>query len=125
GPALTLAAGTRQFKLEPLFTSIGQSQIAPLATAAAPAWHVLTPADPLEAHPWDVCHQLVHEGFGIAGAPPPEFAEPDLQQQWLVAPPANLAMTMASTCSSVNAQDANFPRMPDDLWFHDSAHGQF
>jgi hypothetical protein len=124
GPSLTLAAGTSQFKLEPLFTSIGQT--GSLAATAEPSWHVLTSSYPIgETYAWDMCHQLVHEGFGIAGAPPPEFAEPDLQQQWLVAPPANLAMALASTCASVNAQDPNFPRQPDDLWFHDSAHGQF
>jgi hypothetical protein len=123
GPSLTLAAGTSQFKLEPLFTSIGQT--GSLAATAEPSWHVLTSSYPIgETYAWDMCHQLVHEGFGIAGAPPPEFAEPDLQQQWLVAPPANLAMALASTCASVNAQDPNFPRQPDDLWFHDSAHGQ-
>jgi len=126
GPALTLAAGTSQFTLEPLFTSIGQSPAGALAATTAPAWHVLTPSDSVgETHPWDVCHQLVHDGFGIAGAPAPEFAEPDLQQQWLVAPPANLAQALANTCASINPQDANFPRQPDDLWFHDSAHGQF
>ena len=88
GPALTLAAGTRQFKLEPLFTSIGQSPGGALAATVAPAWHILTPPEPAgETHPWDACHQLVHDGFGIAGAPAPEFAEPDIQQQWFVAHP--------------------------------------
>src|SRR5712692_7804277 len=107
GPALTLAAGTSQFKLEPLFTSIGQGQTASLAAAAAPAWHVLTPSDSVgETHPWDVCHQLVHDGFGIAGAPVPEFAEPDLQQQWLVAPPAHLAQAVTITHALASTRDS-------------------
>ncbi|MCA1647522.1 MAG: S8 family serine peptidase [Chloroflexi bacterium] len=32
---------------------------------------------------------------------------------------------LATTCSSVNPQDAHFPRQSDDLWFHDGDHGQF
>jgi hypothetical protein len=126
GPALAVAAGPSQFKLEPLFTSIGQSQIGTLAATTAPTWHILTPPEPADdTHPWDRCHQLLQEGFGIAGVPAPEFAEPDIQQQWLVAPPATLAVALASTCSSINIQDTNFPVQPDNLWFHDSAHGQF
>src|SRR5438874_3577311 len=126
GPALALAAGPNQFKLEPLFTSIGQSPGGALAATVAPAWHILTPPEPAgETHPWDACHQLVHDGFGIAGAPAPEFAEPDIQQQWFVAPPATLAQALANTCATINQQDSNFPVQPENLWFHDNAHGQF
>jgi hypothetical protein len=125
GPTLALAAGPTQFKLEPLFTSIDQSPTGSLAATAAPAWHVLTPADPVSEHPWDAAHQLVQGGFGIAGAPAPEFAEPDIQQQWFVAPPATLAQALASTCTTINPQDTNFPVLSDNFWFHDSAHGQF
>src|SRR5712664_3620722 len=93
GPALAVAAGTSQFNLEPLFTSIGQGQAGALAATTAPTWHILTPAAPAdEAHPWDMCHQLLQDGLGIAGLPAPEFAEPDIQQQWFVAPPAPLTL---------------------------------
>jgi hypothetical protein len=124
-PSLRLDAGTIQFSLEPLFKSIGQT--GPLAAAAgAPAWHLLTSTEPIgDAHPWDVCHQLVHDGFGSTGAAAPQFAEPDLQQQWFVGPPATVALALASTCSAINPQDVNFPLGADALWFHDSAHGQF
>src|SRR6266496_3181606 len=122
-PALALAAGPNQFKLEPLFSSIGQGPPEALAATAAPAWHILTPPEPVgETHPWDACHQLVHDGLGIAGAPAPEFAEPDIPQQWFAAPPATLAHALASTCATINQQDTNFPVQPDNLWFHDNAH---
>jgi hypothetical protein len=124
GPSLRLDAGAIHFTLEPLFKSIGQT--GPFGATGAPAWHVLTPADPVgDTHPWDVCHKLIQEGFGISGAPAPEFAEPDIQQQWLLGHPAQMALGLASMSATGNPQDPNFPVEPDPLWFHDGAHGQF
>ena len=62
--------------------------------ARAIGWHVLTPS-PSPGHaedwgvtnPWEMCHELVRGGLGVAGGPQVEFAEPDLQQQWLVGRP--------------------------------------
>lgn len=123
-PSIKLDAGTIQFDLEPLFTSIGQTGA--LAAVGAPTWHVLTPAAPVgDAHAWDVCHHLMQEGFGIGGAGAVEFAEPDLVQQWLVGPPAALALQLTSPCAANNPQDPNFPMQPDPLWFQDAAHAQF
>jgi hypothetical protein len=57
-------------------------------------WHALTPApspglaeDWGTTNAWDMCHELVSGGLGVDGGSQVEFAEPDLQQQWLVGRP--------------------------------------
>src|ERR1700722_14956250 len=91
-----------RFVAEPLFKSIGTAQTR-RAVAPAPSWHVLKStaeagaANASEvANPWDICHQLLSDGLGIAGSDPIEFAEPDLQQQWLVGRPGAIAVGLAA-----------------------------
>jgi hypothetical protein len=53
------------------------------------------------ADAWERCHQLRREGMGVA--PPPEFAEPDLEQQWLMPQPTPADVGLAaneSPCAS-------------------------
>src|SRR6266581_8323261 len=84
---LAFGATAVPFEVEPLFKSIG-SQPA-LGAAADDVWYVLKPTTPVEGqNPWDVCHSLLQQGFGVAGVAPPKFAEPDLEQRWITGSPA-------------------------------------
>jgi hypothetical protein len=122
--SLQLAAGSVEFQIEPLFTSIGVGS--QLGATAMPVWHVLTPAQPLDRiQAWNVCHELVRTGLGLDGGPAVEFAEPDLVQQWLPNDPGAVALAAASTCADSKPPDARFPLGSDPLWFHDDAHAEF
>ena len=120
---LPLATSSESFTAEPLFTSIGTP--AELGAAAGISWHVLTPPPSLAGqNPWDLCHQLMQGGLGLAGAPAMSFAEPDLQQQWIVGDEKEVGLALES-CSA-DPQDAkNFPAIPaNNYWFRDPDHGQ-
>src|SRR5437016_2140811 len=96
---LTLGAAAVAFTVAPLFKSIGPPPPAALGAATADVWHVLTPPAALaEENAWDLCHSLLQQGFGIAGAPAPRFAEPDLAQRWIAGRDADAGMTLAQTC---------------------------
>lgn len=117
------AGGGGGFTVEPLFESIGQ---AVQGIAAPSTWHILTPALGLEqASSWDLCHQLMTQAFGIDGTPPPEFAEPDFQQQWVVDDDMGSALALVGACSEQRVQDSRFPTKVDPFWFRDTAHAQF
>src|SRR5581483_6205529 len=119
---LALGATTLDLRAEPLFRSIGQAGPAAVAPAV---WHVVTPAIALdEANPWDLCHQLMVGGLGVAGVAP-EFAEPDFEQQWITGRPAESAFALAAPCAEPAPQNPQFPGDPDLLWFHDADHAQF
>lgn len=121
---LAFGAATLEFTVSPLFESIG-TQPAP-GVAAPDVWQVLTAPQALaEENPWDLCHSLMQQGFGIAGAGAPSFAEPDLEQRWIVGPDAELGLTLAQSCDEADPQNANYPRLGDDYWFRDTAHSQF
>ena len=113
------------FTLTPLFKSIAP----PKTVGPTPVniWHILTaPADFGEENAWDVCHSLLRQGLGVAGAPAPEFAEPDLEQQWITGGDAELGMALSRSCDSVNSQREDFPLDADNpYWFRDSGHSQF
>jgi hypothetical protein len=113
------------FTATPLFSSI---QPAPALGVAAPAtWHILEPAMALDGvNPWDVCHSLVTQSFGIGGQAI-EFAEPDFQQEWTSGSMAEQALAMTAPCEA-EPQDTGpggFPGNPDPWWYQDDAHGQF
>jgi hypothetical protein len=79
---LDIGAAPVNFTVTRLFDSIGKRQA--LGAAAAGAWQVLTPLQELSyENAWDVCHSLMQQGFGVAGAASPTFAEPDLTQTWI------------------------------------------
>ena len=93
---LSLGATSVHFSSTPLFESIGRAE----AFGAAPVarWHVLTlPLALDEANPWDACHALLRQGFGVAGTEAPEFAEPDLPQKWLAGDEADLPMMLGAS----------------------------
>ena len=89
-------------------------------------WQVLTPPpDFAEAAAWDVCHSLLEQGFGVAGAQAPVFAEPDLEQQWITGRNVDLGIALARSCAEVGKPSPDFPSLPDPYWFRGSTHSQF
>src|SRR6516164_721342 len=122
---LSFGATPVTFTVTPLFKSIAPRKAAG-ATAAA-TWQILTPPPGFaEANAWDVCHSLLQQGFGVAGVPAPEFAEPDLEQQWITGNDSELGMALSRSCDSVNSQREEFPRIADNpYWFRDRGHSQF
>lgn len=112
------------FAATPLFKSIEGE--AGLGAAAASRWYVLTaPPQFSEPNPWDVCHQILSQGMGVAGAGAPEFAEPDLGQQWKIGDDGEQGLALQATCEQAEGQDPRFPLGPDPLWFRDPAFSQF
>jgi hypothetical protein len=114
------------FTATPLFTSIPPAQ--PMGVAAPATWHILEPAIALDAaNPWDVCHSLVTQQFGIGGDQAIEFAEPDLQQEsWYPGSVAEQALAMTSACAAAPQNIRGFPGDPaDPWWYQDDTHGQF
>jgi hypothetical protein len=131
GARLQMDDAKFRFSAAPLFKSIGVKRA---RTAAAPAatWQILTPiadqglADPAEVgNPWDLCHHLLENGLGVPGGDTVEFAEPDLQQRWLVGRPGALAVALAAAGSGPDPQNPDYPTLPDDFWYRDQKHGQW
>jgi len=117
------AAGV-DFVAAPLFQSIKPPSA--LGAAAVQTWHVLTPPPQFAAqNPWDLCHTLMREGFGVAGAPAPTFAEPDFEQRWITGSETQLGMTLTKSCDHFDEQNPDFPRNANDYWFRDVSHSQF
>jgi Subtilase family len=121
---LSFGAAPVTFTVAPLFKSIGQQ---PLPGAVADdVWQILTPqAEIAGENIWDVCHALLQQGFGVAGASIPSFAEPDLEQHWINGNPSDLGQSLVQSCDSTDSQSADFPRGNNNYWFRDSGHSQF
>src|SRR5689334_18900024 len=81
-----LAAQAAGQALEPLFASVGQHGEA-IGAAAGAQWSRLAFEPQGAGAAWDRCHAMSRDGLGIAGAPGVVFAEPDLAQTWVFAPP--------------------------------------
>ena len=120
--------GTVPFKLEPLNLRMPES--AGMGAAAPSQWHLMdVPGDVGESELWDLCHQLQNKGFGIAGGPAVEFAEPDLQQQWTFDSPDRLAAqgfaaTSGDSCTAPALPDSRYPSPSpfDWRWYQDPNH---
>lgn len=127
GAASFAVSGARvAFSATPLFSSIEPT---PALGVAAPAtWHILEPAMALDAgNPWDVCHSLVTQSFGIGGDQAIEFAEPDLQREWYSGSVAEQALAMTAPCEATpqDTGPGGFPGDANAWWYQDDAHGQF
>jgi hypothetical protein len=121
---LTFGAATVAFTAEPLFRSIGSHGV--LGAAAGDTWYVLEAKDAVDSlNPWDVCHSLMAQGFGVAGAAAPKFAEPDIEQKWITGSPAEAGQALARSCDVRDPQNPAFPVNSDDYWFRDASHAQF
>src|SRR6478672_4728913 len=120
--------GKVPFTLHPLFP--GPRRSGAMGAAPASEWHLTDiPTDVDESDLWDLCHQLQTKGFGIAGGPSVEFAEPDLEQQWIVDSPDRLAAKAFSasagdTCRNPIPWDPRYPAPSpfDWRWFQDPNH---
>ena len=122
---LTFGAAAVSFEVEPLFKSIG-SQSA-FGAAADDVWYVLKPKEAVDdqKNPWDVCHQLMKDGFGIAGPAAPKFAEPDIEQKWITGSPSEAGQSLVQSCADHDPQNPAFPVNGDNYWFRDATHSQF
>lgn len=121
---LTFGATAVPFEVEPLFKSIG-SQSA-LGAVADDVWYVLKPTAAADTkNPWDLCHALMQQGFGIAGAAPPKFAEPDIEQKWITGSPSEAGQSLVQSCADHDPQNPAFPANSDNYWFRDDTHSQF
>src|SRR5574338_555846 len=118
---LSVAGHGAVFIARPLFTSIAPPGA---GLAAASIWHIVEAPIALDvSNPWDVCHAMVTQGLGLADGARPEFAEPDLQQQWLSRPQEDRELALSATCKATK-QDSDFPRDADNLWFQNDPHIQ-
>jgi hypothetical protein len=124
---LQFGAAPVSFTVEPLFKSIGRPPaLGAAAAAAADVWHILTPPPGFaEQNSWDICHALLRQGFGVAGAPAPTFAEPDLQQQWITGNASDIGQSLVQSCERADPQSSDFPQNSNNYWFRDSGHSQF
>src|SRR5262249_8142344 len=105
---LNFGAPPLTFTVTPLFQSIAPLEA--LGATTANPWQILPPPPSFaEANAWDVCHSLLQQGFGVAGVPAPEFAEPDLEQQWITGNDPELGMALSRSCDGVNPQRQEFP----------------
>src|SRR5579863_3335804 len=84
------ALGGTAFVLKPLFPE--EHGRASLALQPEAQWHIAEVREPgSEEDAWDLCHKLHRGGFGMAGAPAVEFAEPDIVQEWKADSPDRVA----------------------------------
>ncbi|MBV9998456.1 MAG: hypothetical protein JO015_04995 [Verrucomicrobia bacterium] len=119
-----LGPSSVNFKAEPLFRSIGQEG-ALGAAAADKTWYAFEPSVPVDQpNLWNLCHSRVQNGLGVADGAI-EFAEPDLQQQWIVGEEAGLGIAMARTCAVAQDQNQHYPTAPDPFGVRDADHSQF
>ncbi|MBS0476236.1 MAG: peptidase S8, partial [Proteobacteria bacterium] len=124
--SLSLAGQAAVLRARPLFGSITEPRVASLA--ARSIWHIVEAPVALDAgNPWDVCHSMVTQGLGLAGGVRPEFAEPDLQQRWISAPPNDREQALVASCAADGQKTGpdGFPGALDNFWYQDDAHGQF
>jgi len=122
---LSFGAAPVEFKATRLFESIDAQPA--LGAAAGEVWHVLTP--PLgfaETNGWDICHSLMRDGFGVAGAPAPAFAEPDIEQRWITGKSTEGGQSLVQPCGAPDPQSPDFPRdIGNNYWFRAASHSQF
>jgi hypothetical protein len=78
------------------------------------------PDDGAPGHSWDKCHDLVRRGFGIAGAAAAEFAEPDLEQQWVYTDENRQAMGLVNACAAPEPQNPRYPTAPGEFWMQNA-----
>jgi hypothetical protein len=124
---VAFALGKQQVTLRPLLTPKPEG---PMGAAAPARWHVTEQVTGDDAASlWEQCHQLRTGGFGIAGAPAVEFAEPDFEQQWPVdSTGRNAARAFAAgagaLCQAPTPPNGDFP-LPSSFdwrWYQDDAH---
>src|SRR6476646_1692181 len=122
--SLSFGAAPVEIEVKRLFESIDAQPA--FGAAAGEVWHVLTPKSGFdEANGWEICHSLMEQGFGVAGAAAPAFAEPDIEQRWITGKSAEDGLSLVQSCAAADAQSADFPREKDNYWFRKASHSQF
>lgn len=131
GARLQIDSGSLQFAAQPLFKSVGLKR-GRLAAAPSGTWHLLKvvakpgfAGPPDVASPWDLCHELLENGIGITGGEQLQFAEPDLEQRWLVGRPGAVAAELAAASTEPDKQNPRYPTLPDNFWYRDPKHAQW
>jgi subtilisin family serine protease len=117
----SFAAAGKSFTVRPLFRSIGQSNGVGVASSAT-QWHIISAPNLDDAHLWDVCHSLLNGGLGVAGGV--DFAEPNLQQQWIYNNASTQSLRIDSDCAMA-AANADYPVLDDPQWCRNAAHSAF
>ena len=108
-----------------LLDSIWSSCTVGMGAAAEAEWYLMSAGEAAaEVNAWDLCHHLVTEGFGVAGLNQAQFAEPDLEQQWITGTPVQHAMSIARPCDNAADPDPRLPKGSGLFWFRDSEHSQ-
>lgn len=122
---LSFGAAPVQFTATRLFESIDAQP--GLGAASGEVWHLLTPPSDLgDVNGWDVCHSLMQQGFGVAGAAAPAFAEPDLQQRWITGKSSEGGQSLVQPCAAADPQSTDFPLNDENnYWFRAATHSQF
>ncbi|HEX8090726.1 MAG TPA: S8 family serine peptidase, partial [Blastocatellia bacterium] len=112
-----------EVSVEPLFRSIGDR--GGQGAAAAPRWHVVTSAISFdEVNAWELSHQLIRQGMGVAGLSNPVFVEPDLEQRWVFGTETQHAFAITRSCDEEAEPDERLPVGDGFFWFRDPQHSQ-
>ncbi len=108
---------------ELLFGSIQRANS--LGVASSAQWHIVGSTQPGdEVNAWDVCHQLIATGFGVAGGVPVQFAEPDLEQRWVFGSETKQALALARSGTTPDGPNPDLPTGATPNWFRDVQHSQ-
>jgi subtilisin family serine protease len=120
----SLSLAGLHFEIEPLFqTQPAGTPGTALAAAgdAAWEWHVARPQGSVAgANAWEVAHEVIQNGLGMAGAAG-TIVEPDLLQSWPYEnPPGRDAQGLAAdaTACVFNDQRADLPSVPGEFAWH-------
>jgi hypothetical protein len=84
-----------------------------LGLAGQPQWHIMSATQSAaETNAWDLCHNVVTQGFGVAGLQGAQFAEPDLEQQWISGSAIQHALAASRPCDGPVPPDTRLPAGP-------------
>ncbi len=115
--AFAFGGKSRDVVFEPLFRSI-RLESGARGIASQPQWHIMASIQiGAETNVWDLCHHVVTHGFGIDGLANAQFAEPDLEQQWVSGTAIQHARAAARTCDGPTSPDSRLPVGPGFFWF--------
>lgn len=121
------ASGSPTLKLTPLFSSIEQPGKSPgrsMGAVAPPTWHMAA-GEATGVNPWDLCHELMKRGLGVAGGTGVAFAEPDIEQQWPWSQPGRELLSLTGTCGPPAPEDGDvYPIKMPHTWFREPAYSQ-
>src|SRR5262245_11036368 len=99
---------------QPLFASIGRGSVL-AAGSQSSSWQLVTfETEKDEVSPWDTCHALISDGFGLT-AHRVEFVEPDLLQRWQAGP--QISPLIGFGVAGGAKQNKDYPTLENNFWF--------